>query len=444
MIENTPKILNSNISAAVRLLLNPDYKELFAKIDEDYLYWDKVKYMAPEGVRPEILWQAVKIRRSANQVNLKFGRYLFRFTITGKMQNLLHEFDMNFGGNLGAGSIIPAKDSNWYLVSSIMEEAIASSQMEGASTTRKVAKEMLRKQSKPIDRSQQMIVNNYSTIQYLVNHKDSPFSVDALKYIHRSISSKTLDNPEDEGRFRTDNNIFVMDNLNGEVVHTPPETAELDDLLTGLCKFANDENREPFVHPIVKGIIIHFMLAYFHPFVDGNGRTARSLVYWYLLKQGYWLTEYLSISRVIYKSKARYEHAFLYTEYDDLDLSYFIDYNLETMRKAYEELKAYLQKKLREQEDLYEFRGLNGINERQAHIIRILREKPSSFFTVNELTLRFKVTPKTARSDLRHLVELGLMAETNINKRKIGYTRTAQFEELISELTEKKGNNGEF
>lgn len=46
------------------------------------------------------------------------------------------------------------------------------------------------------------------------------------------------------------------------------------------------------------------MIAYMHPFVDGNGRTARALFYWYMLKSGYWLTEYLSISRVIAKSKS--------------------------------------------------------------------------------------------------------------------------------------------
>ena len=125
-----------------------------------------------------------------------------------------------------------------------------------------------------------------------------------------------------------------MNSMTGEVAHTPPDFSELENLLEGLCKFANTDDSDPFVHPIIKGIIIHFMLAYFHPFVDGNGRTSRSLVYWYLLKKGYWLTEYLSISRVIYRSKSKYEKSFLYTENDDLDLSYFISYNLITMKKA--------------------------------------------------------------------------------------------------------------
>lgn len=435
MIESAPSLLKANEQAALRLLTTPQYKDLFTKIDNDYLYWDKVKYLVPEDVKPEALWHAIKLRRSMNRVQIAFGKHVFYFTITGHMSALLHEFDMNFGGKLGSDSIIPDKDSTQYLISSIMEEAIASSQMEGASTTRKVAKEMLRKQSKPINKSQQMILNNYNTIHYLVEHKNDAFSVEALKEIHRSIAIKTLDDAADEGQFRKDNSIYVMDSITGEIAHTPPDVSELDDLLVALCDFANASTSDPFVHPIVKGIIIHFMLAYFHPFVDGNGRTARSLVYWYLLKNGYWMTEYLSISRVIHKSKSKYEKVFLYAEHDELDLSYFINYNLETMKKAYEDLKAYLQKKIKEQQDFYTFRGFSNINERQAQIIKILTEKPTSFFTAKELATRFNITSKTARTDLQHLAKLGLMKESPVNNRTIGYVRSESFENRLKELT---------
>lgn len=435
MIESIPHVHKATEQQAIRLLIDPSNKELFAKIDDGYLYWDKIKYMAPTGVGAEVLWQAVKIRRSMNVIQITFGKYTFHFTVTGKMQALLHEFDMNFGGNIGSKSIIPEKDRTQYLISSIMEEAIASSQMEGASTTRKVAKDMLRKQTKPINKSQQMILNNYNTIRYLVDNKDLAFSVDVLKDIHRSIANKTLDNSEYEGKFRTDNSIYVMDNITGEIAHTPPDVAEIEGLLNGVCDFANESTSDPFIHPIIKGIIIHFMLAFIHPFVDGNGRTSRSLVYWYLLKNGYWMTEYLSISRVIYKSKAQYEKAFLYTESDGFDLSYFINYNLVALKKAYEDLKVYLQKEIKEQQDFYTFRCFSNINERQAQLIRILKEKPTSFFTAKELTTRFNVTPKTARADLQHLVELKLMVESPVNRRTIGYIKSDIFDERLKELT---------
>lgn len=438
MIESTPKQQNTSIQLAFKLLNNQQYKELFDKIDDNYLYWDKVKYLSPDGIRPEVLWNAVKIRRSTNVINLKFGKYIFHFTITKRMQALLYEFDTDFSNHLNAENIIPDKDSKQYLVSSIMEEAIASSQMEGASTTRKVAKEILRQQKNPVDKSQQMIVNNYATIRYLLDNKTEKMTLDYLKKIHQSISNKTLDSSESEGKLRKDNNIYVMNNITGEITHTPPDVSELPELLKELCDFANDKSDLPFIHPIVKGIIIHFMLAFFHPFVDGNGRTSRALVYWYLLKRGYWLTEYLSISRIIYKSKTQYEKSFLYTENDDLDLSYFINYNLVVLKKAYEDLRTYLQKKIREQKELLTLIGIAEINERQVQIIKALDETPASIFTAKELTNRFGITAKTARNDLQRLVTIGLMVTSPMNKRKIGYLRSRNFDEILKALINRK------
>ena len=438
MIEDTPQLLQDNVKKALALLTNPDYKDLFGRIDDDYLYWDKVKYLAPEGVDPVLMWHAIKLKRNINLVNISFGDLHFHFTITSKMQQLLHEFDMNFGGTLSSSNIIPEKDHDVYLVSSIMEEAIASSQMEGASTTRKVAKDMLRKQIAPINKSQQMIYNNYRTINYLVEHEQDTFSIDSLLYIHRLMSKNTLDDSSDEGALRKDNKVCVMNSITGEIVHTPPSSDQLEGLLKELCNFANEESPTLFIHPIIKGIIIHFMLAYFHPFVDGNGRTSRSLVYWYLLKKGYWLTEFLSISRVIYKSKPKYERAFIYTEKDGLDLSYFINYNLKAMAQAYEDLKVYLTKKLQEREEFYKYRGYADINERQSQIIRLISNTPNVMLTAKEISTRFQISVKTARTDLQGLVNKQLMMETSINKRMVGYVKSENFDAVLATLHKSK------
>lgn len=197
-IEPTPKTNPQKQTEAIQLLTDPKMQPLFQKISSEYLYWDKVKYLAPKDVDKEVLWQAVKIQRMLNEQTVKFGNYYFHFTITKNMLALLHDFDMNLGGNLGTKSIIPTTDKNYYLISSIMEEAIASSQMEGASTTRRIAKDMLRKRLKPINKSQQMIVNNYETISKISKNKQTDFSVEGLFEIHRSIANKTLDNPEDK------------------------------------------------------------------------------------------------------------------------------------------------------------------------------------------------------------------------------------------------------
>lgn len=430
-IEPTPTIDPKKQTEAIQLLTDPKMQPLFQKISSEYLYWDKVKYLAPKDVDKEVLWMAVKIQRQLSAQWVKFGNYTFHFTITKNMLALLHDFDMNLGGSLGTKSIIPTNDKNYYLISSIMEEAIASSQMEGASTTRRIAKDMLRKQLKPKNKSQQMIVNNYETISRISKSSKEEFSVGRLLDIHRSISNKTLDNPEDEGVFRKNDEIFVVDGITGSVAHTPPSHTEIDKMVYDLCDFANNEDSENFIHPIIKGIIIHFILAYIHPFADGNGRTARSLFYWYMIKKGYWLTEYLSISRIIYVNKKAYEKAYQYAENDGNDLSYFIQYHLGVMKKAFEELKKYLQRKIDEQQNILRFVGILNINERQRYVLRTISDSKRTMFTPKELATQFDVAVRTARTDLQELVELGYLSPTHLNKRAIGYIKSERFEELI-------------
>jgi Fic family protein len=408
-IEPVPKIEEKNRVEAIQMLIDNDLREVFQKIDREYLYWDKVKYSAPENIDKHTLWHAVKIQRQLNSQTVRFGKYVFHFTITKNMLALLHAFDMDLGGNLGTKSIIPASDKSYYLISSIMEEAIASSQMEGASTTRRIAKDMLRKQLKPINKSQQMIVNNYDTITKISNDFNKDFSMEDLLDIHRSISKSTLDNSEDEGVFRKNDDIYVVDSITGSVAHTPPSYNEIIDMIVDLCDFANNDNNDNFIHPIIKGIIIHFILAYIHPFVDGNGRTARSLFYWYMIKKGYWLTEYLSISRIIYTNKKSYEKAFLYTENDDNDLSYFIQYHLNVMKKAFEDLKKYLQRKIDEQQNVHRFIGVLNTNDRQRYVFKVIMENKHIIITPKELASQFDITTRTARTDLQELVKMGYL-----------------------------------
>ena len=421
-IELPPKHSEKKDSEIISALWSSsELQEVLTRISDDYLYWDKVKHLAPKDMTAEHLWQAVKLQRKTELQRVKFGKYTFSFNVTTIMQSLLHDFDLNMCGSLSADGIIPNNDKQKYLVSSIMEEAIASSQMEGASTTRKVAKDMLRKKLSPMNKSQQMILNNYHTIQQLNEQKDKVLTMDVLLEIHQNISEHTLDNPADEGRLRNTDDIYVMDAINGEIAHTPPSYTEIDSILQDVFTFANEDNPKRFIHPIVKGIILHFMIAWIHPFVDGNGRTARSLVYWYLLKKGYWLTEYLSISRIIYKNKKRYERMFLYTEADDKDMTYFILYNLQVMKKAYEDLKLYLARKQEERKSILMYNDIDGINARQMRILRLLDEAPSSILLPQEVASRFGVSERTARNDLQTLTDMGKLKKVAINKKQTGF-----------------------
>lgn len=434
MVEQPPSLrMNAqSIGKAFSFMNSVEGRELIRSINEKYLYWDKVKYRPiSEKYSVEDLWSAVKISRSVHAKQLQFGSFSFIFNTTDWILQVLHEIDLNFAGTLGSAEGITQEDKQRYLISSIMEEAIASSQMEGASTTRKRAKEMLRKEEKPKNRSEQMIVNNYRTIRHIVQYRQERLTPERLLDIHVLMASNTLDDKLDEGKFRTTNDVHVVNHSTSEVVYTPPDFKDIPQLIDQLCDFFNNENPHLFIHPIVKGTIIHFMMGYIHPFTDGNGRTARALFYWYLLSKGYWMTEYLSISRLIIKSKNQYEKAYLYTESDENDLTYFITYNLKTMWLAYAELKSYIERKIKEKQNAAIFQRLPFVNERQAEILRLLYHDGNLIFTVKELENRFSVSNQTARTDLQGLMELGYLDSVQVNGKKKVFIKDSKFDDLL-------------
>lgn len=441
MIERPPRITNQQLAKALldkNKESNKELQTLLDKINDGYEYWDTVKYKKlTSGITDIDLWTYVK----ASRLNLTIGVWqnpLLMLGLTNRMQRLCHEFDMNFGGSWGDSSVIPAESRQQYLVSSLMEEAIYSSQMEGAATTRKVAKDMLRKKMSPRDKSQQMIVNNYQTINYIAEHKTDSLTPELLLHVHQLMTSNTLDSPDDSGRFRKNDDIVVENGITHETVHIPPTYTEIPSFVKSLCDFFNETHSKVFIHPIIRGIIIHFMIAYVHPFADGNGRTARAMFYWYMLRQGYWLTEYMSISRVIAKSKKAYEKSFLYAEADMLDIGYFVNYNLGVLEKSFKQLQEYIKRKQLDKNSANKFFKLGNINERQAQILKMYYEDPALILTVKDLQVKFLVTPTTAKNDLMLLLERKFIKEIAFNKVKKGYIKGELFDSQVIDIVDKQ------
>ncbi len=433
MIERGPSTLNYHFSEEASSLLQRDeVVAILENIAREYYPWHVVKHLDyPPGLKAHDVWAMVKMQRRLAPARIKFGEYSFHWNITNEVQEFLHFIDMNAGGSLESSYKIPDEDKGRYLVSSVMEEAIASSQIEGAVTTRKQAKEMLRQNKKPANKSEQMIVNNYNTIRRILEIKSEPLTIERLLDLHRIVTDNTFVKKAEEGALRADDDINVVDSATGQVVHHPPPHTELEALLGELCNFFNDDKPGVFIHPLVKACIIHFMVGFIHPFADGNGRTARALFYWYLLKKGYWLTEYLSISRLILRARAQYARAFQNTEVDEHDLTYFIIFNLKVTRQAFDELRSYIQRKNEEKKHLSTVLGVDGIDYRQSVILEWFRQEPALLLTVKETQTRLAVSNQTARNALKELSQKGYLEAKGLNKVASGYVRGAKFETLF-------------
>jgi Fic family protein len=337
------------------------------------------------------------------------------------VQENLHRIDVGGGAAVGTPEpITNPQTKDKYLIRSLMEEAITSSQLEGAATTREVAKEMIRTGRPPRDKDEQMIFNNFVTMQRISRLKDKPMSPETVFDIHKLVTKDTLPEKckDGGGRFRRDDEKRIVGDGFGAVFHEPPPAAELEQRLIAMCDFANAKTPDFFIHPVIRAIILHFWLAYDHPFVDGNGRTARGLFYWAMLHNGYWLFEFISISTILRKAPVKYGQSFLHTETDENDVTYFIVEQTKVMQRAIGELHAYIDRKSQELKQLEsQIQALDFFNHRQVDLIRHALKHPYSHYTVESHRNSHNVVYQTARTDLLDLHARGVLEKQIVGKK---------------------------
>ncbi len=437
--ENWRKILGKENEEIFKLLNKNGILKIITDFNNQYLHWDKVRYKKiPKNIDAKYIWVLMKLFRSEKYYQLKFDGFNFKYTLLPSTLQQLHIFDKDSAGNLEIedGSL-SMRGRERFIISSLMEEAIASSQLEGAVTTRKVAKEMLKQNRKPKTYGEKMIVNGYKTLKMILEMKSIKLTKECLLDIQKEITKGTLQNEKDEGRFRDNNEIVVGDEMEVEkIYHTPPDYKKIPEFMEELCRFANKDSKE-FIHPIIKGIILHFLIGYIHPFNDGNGRTARAIFYWYVISQGYWLFEYMAISKKILSSRINYGLAYLYTETDENDLTYFIEFNLKAIYEALMDMRNYIKRKQKEQREAIKMVSeIKGINFRQATILRDLMESENKIITIKEIQETYSIVYQTARSDLLYLAGLGYITIKKI-KNKFVFMFTSKNEEIIKESIKK-------
>jgi Fic family protein len=306
-----------------------------------------------------------------------------------------------------------------------MEEAIRSSQLEGATTSRRVAKELLQTGRAPRDRSELMIVNNYRALEFMRTDMGAQLTPERVTTLQRILTEGTLDDPTGAGRLQTpdEERVVVADATTGETTHVPPPADQLPGRLDAMCAFANvsDEGSGgEFIHPVVRAVLLHFWLAYDHPFQDGNGRTARALFYWFMKTRGYWLVEYLSISKILREAPAVYSRAFVLTETDGGDTTYFLLHQLEVIQRAIEEMHSYLRRKVREVRELEESaRAAGDLNHRQLALLGDAIRHPHNRYTYRTHAVSHGVTAETARTDLGGLAARGLLVRAKRGRQHV-------------------------
>lgn len=403
---------------------NPASIAFLHECESEYWSWDRIRFTARErGLDPELVWSWVKLGRMTRYRELPllgFGYQSLNYNTPDVVQQEWMMIDRELGGRLISDEESPmsATELERFLITGLQEEAIASSLLEGAATTRREAKEMLRTDRRPRTRGERMVLNNYRAIEFVRENRRVDLSLEFLIELQRILTEQTLARPDEAGRLRNANDrVLVVDQRDDEVLHTPPSAEELPVRIARICDFGNRSQAE-FIHPVIKACILHFQIGFDHPFCDGNGRTARAIFYWHVLRSGYWLFEYMPISRLIYRSPAKYIRAFLDSEADDFDVTYFLLYNARIFAMARRELHEHIRRK---QSQSREARKLltsdRRLNHRQQELVLQAARNRNRVFTIAEHRGRHAVAYGTAHKDLLQLEQWGYLVSAKAGNR---------------------------
>lgn len=404
-----------------------------------YLSWDKLRFKTPpDGLTTDEWWLSTRLARKSVERPIpelldKSGEP-FTYTLPDALLRLNDAVTRGASGRITiSAQVTDSATRDRYIVSSLIEEAITSSQLEGAATSRRVAKEMLRTGRRPKDIGEQMILNNYRAMRRIVEIHEREFTPELVCEVHRIVTEGTLENPAAAGSIQSDDEVRVSVWGDGDqLLHRPPPVAELSERLRRLCDFANGRDSGAYVPPALRAIAIHFMMGYDHYFEDGNGRTARALFYWAMLRQGFWLTEFLTISRILKRAPAQYARSFLLTEQDDGDLTYFFLYQLKVFSRAIDDLHRYLARKADELREVQRhIRATPGeYNHRQLALLEHAVKNPSALYTVASHSRSHNVSGQSARNDFAALEERGLLRRAKVGKR-FAWTPAADLAERL-------------
>jgi Fic family protein len=396
-------------------------------VDGEYRHWDEIRHQTPpDGLNRREWWLGIKMARNqvARRLSLRAtDGSSFTYCLTDETLGFLHWIDQHAAGEiLVSEGVTEPGDQSRYLVSSQIEEAITSSQLEGATSTRKVAQEMLRSGRAPRDRSELMILNNFRAMSRIREFAAQPITPELVYDLHRILTEGTLENASAAGRPQLpgETRVRVFD-PEARVVHTPPPADELAERISLMCEFANDTSGNPFVHPVIRAVLVHLWLAYDHPFEDGNGRTARALFYWSMLNSGYWMFEYLSISSILRGAPSQYARSFLLTETDSNDATYFILYQLHVIRRAIDEMIEYLRRKLSEVRQTVRLLRAGAFNYRQVALLTHALRHANAEYTARSHATSHRVTEQSARTDLLDLEARGYLARRVAGKKFVFY-----------------------
>ncbi len=286
----------------------------------------------------------------------------------------------------------------------LVQEAYYTTHIEGTQLTLKQSEQIWEghhlKGINPDDAKELLNYRNAFDLVSSYIEDGAPITEGLIREIHKFLVREVRGNSAAPGEYRKIQN-YVVNSKTKEVIYTPPPVYELPQLMQTLVDWINQENT---IHPVLVSGIAQFQLVHIHPFLDGNGRTARLLSTLCLYRSGYDFKKLFTISEYYDRNREKYYHALQAVRQNNMDMTAWVEYFTEGLSAQLHEIKELGKQTIKQDVQVKQHR----LTERQSLAVEYLTKKGS--LTIQQFEgLCPGVTRRTLQRELHELIKKGLV-----------------------------------
>lgn len=261
------------------------------------------------------------------------------------------------------------------------------------------------------EKSKQEVINYLDVLQNIGNYsEDGDITEQMILKLHKDVTNRTLNDPVYEGKYR-DIQVYVVNGMK-EIVFTPPTPNDIPEQIKNFIEWLNSVDSKD-IHPVVAAGIAHYEFVRIHPFVDGNGRTARALATLILYLKKFDIKRFFTLDDFYDNDRPAYYAALNSVDPETLDITDWLEYFLKGVLTSISRVKEQILLISPEQQK----KGLKGqieLNERQIMIMESISTRGK--ITSAEIQNMFNISRQAAHKEIKKLLDMDLIEKKGESK----------------------------
>jgi Fic family protein len=267
------------------------------------------------------------------------------------------------------------------------------------------------------ERDIQEVINYRNVIKWIDQqdalNSNNLFSVETLRTLHR-LTMQNLVDDQYVGDYRN-KQVIVKSAADGQIVFRPPVSVEVPYLVEEFFEWLNHP-KTAHIHPIFKAAVTHYQLVFVHPFIEGNGRTARALATLVLYTTGYDFKKFFSLEQYFDKDVQAYYDALLSVQQNQQhDMTYWLEYFCYGLALEIERVKEQVLKLSKDLKLKKELGQQVALSEREIIILEVL-QKQGEITSHDAQRALPNVSVDTILRDLKDLIDKGVIQKHGVTK----------------------------